>query len=362
MLAKIHTSHLGIVKCKQRAKDVLFWPGMARDIEELVSNCDICLRYQPSNPKEPMLSSEVPTRPWEVVSTDLFCLDGEDFLLIVDSYSQYIEIAKLSNTTSKKVIECTKSVFARHGIPAIVKSDNGPQYTAAEYKEFSRNWGFEHITVSPYHPQANGLAEKSVQIIKLLLKKAKADGKDPYLSLLEYRNSTVKDVGSPAQLAMGRRLNSILPCTPQLLAPQTIEPKKVMESIQKAKEENKKYYNRSVRDLPELQPNDSVKIQMNGEWVTGRVIKLAGTPRSYIVEGPNGQQYRRNRKHLKRIPTQFSLTSDLNNDDDDDNIETETHPVEQETVEQLESPTEPIVSSRGRIVKPPSRYQDFVRH
>jgi len=59
-----------------------------------------------------------------------------------------------------------------------------------------------------------------------------------------------------------------------------------MESIQKAKEENRKYFNRSVRDLPKLQPNDSVRIQMNGEWVTGRVINLAGMPRSYIVEGP----------------------------------------------------------------------------
>jgi len=96
------------------------------------------------------------------------------------------------------------------------------------------------VTVSPYHPQANGLAEKSVQIIKSLLKKAKADKKDAYLSLLEYRNSTVKNVGSPAQLAMGCRLNSILPCTPQLLAPHIIELKKVMESIQKAKEENSK--------------------------------------------------------------------------------------------------------------------------
>ena len=77
----------------------------------------------------------------------------------------------------------------------------------------------------------------SVQIIKSLLKKAKTDKRDPYLSLLEYRNSTVKDVGSPAQLAMGHRLNSTLPCTPQLLAPQIIEPKRVMESIRKAKEE-----------------------------------------------------------------------------------------------------------------------------
>ena len=225
---------------------------MARDIEQLVSTCDICLRYQPSNLKEPMMSSEVPTRPWEIVSTDLFCLEGEDFLLIVDSYSQYIEIAKLSNTSSKKVIECTKSVFVRHGIPTLVKSDNGPQYTSAEYKQFSKAWGFQHTTVSPYHPQANGLAEKSVQIIKSLLKKAKADKKDPYLSLLEYRNSTKRcwfsgTVSNGSQT----KLNFTMYSTASSTANHRAE--KVMESIQKAKEENRKYYNRRFRDLPELQ-------------------------------------------------------------------------------------------------------------
>ena len=80
------------------------------------------------------------------------------------------------------VITHTKSIFARHGIPKMVKSDNGPQYSAQEYKRFSEEWAFKHVT-SLYHPQANGLAEKSVQIMKQLLKKAKLDGKDPYISL-----------------------------------------------------------------------------------------------------------------------------------------------------------------------------------
>ena len=166
---------------------------MTKDIQELVSTCDICSQYQSSNSKELMRSDEVPSRPWKSVSTDLFCLDEEDVLLIVESYSQYIEIAKLSNTSNKTVIECTKFVFAFHEIPTIVKSDNGPQYTAAELKEFSSSWGFKDVTVSPYHPRANGLTEKSVQIVKRLLKKAKANRKNPYLSLLEYRNTIVNN-------------------------------------------------------------------------------------------------------------------------------------------------------------------------
>ena len=164
-----------------------------------------------------MISENPPTRPWEEVSTDLFSWNGEDYLLVVDSYSHYIEIAKLNNTSNKMVILHTKSIFACHGIPKTVKSDNGPQYSAEEYKRFSDEWGFTHVTTSPYYPQANGLAEKSVQIVKQLLRKARLDGKDPYLSLLEYRNICVHNVGSPAQLCMSRRLNSLLPSTPEQL-------------------------------------------------------------------------------------------------------------------------------------------------
>jgi len=124
-----------------------------------------------------MTIGEIPTRPWELVSTDLFKWNGDDYLLIVDSYSRFIEIAKLPDTSSSRVIQHTKSIFARHGIPTTVKSDNGPQYSFDEFKTFSKEWGFKHVTSSPYYPQANGLAEKSVQIIKHLLEKAKCDEK-----------------------------------------------------------------------------------------------------------------------------------------------------------------------------------------
>ena len=99
----------------------------------MISQCDTCLQCQSSNPKEPLISESVPTRPWEVASTDLFTWNGEKYLLVVDSYSHYIEIAKLSNPLSKIVVMHTKSIFASHNIPRIVKSDNGPQYSAQEY-------------------------------------------------------------------------------------------------------------------------------------------------------------------------------------------------------------------------------------
>jgi hypothetical protein len=64
MLDKIHESHLGIVKCKSRARDVLFWIGMAQDIEDRVKSCEICAKHQNVNAKEPMIMPEIPDRPW----------------------------------------------------------------------------------------------------------------------------------------------------------------------------------------------------------------------------------------------------------------------------------------------------------
>ena len=107
-------------------------------------------------------------------------------------------MAKLPDTTSGTVITHTKSVFARRGIPSEVISHNGPQYSSKEFIPFADQWKFKHTTVNPLYSQANGLIEKAVQTVKSLLTKAKQDHRDPYLGLLEYRNTPIDDVGSPA--------------------------------------------------------------------------------------------------------------------------------------------------------------------
>jgi transposase InsO family protein len=80
----------------------------------------------------------------------------------------------------------------------MVRSDSGSQYTSAEFQNFAKTWNFEHSASSPYHQQSNGLLEKYVNIAKNLLDKAKADEKDPYIALLDYRNTSINDVSSPA--------------------------------------------------------------------------------------------------------------------------------------------------------------------
>ena len=92
------------------------------------------------------------------------------YVLVIDYFSRYIEIAKLSSTSSDAIITHLTSIFARHGIPQVVVSDNGPQYSSEMFSKFASEYSFTHVTCSPKYPQYNGEAERAVRTIKSLLK------------------------------------------------------------------------------------------------------------------------------------------------------------------------------------------------
>ena len=157
----------------------------------------------------------------EMVGVDLFVLERQSFLIAVDYYSEYFEVQDMNSTTSTRVITVFKSWFLRHGIPMTLISDNGPPFNSEDFKAFSAEWDFRHVTSSPYHPQSNGRAENAVKTCKSLLIKARADKRDPLLALLEWRNTPSEGMNaSPAQLLYGRRTRTRLPVTKSLLVPQ----------------------------------------------------------------------------------------------------------------------------------------------
>ena len=122
---KIHTGHLGVHKCQLRANAAVWWPGMSKQISDVVISCQECTKHSPQ-PSQPLISSLLPEYPWQKVASDLFHYKGKTYLLCVDYFSRYPEVVKLNSTTSKGVIEALKSIFARHGTPETLISDNGP--------------------------------------------------------------------------------------------------------------------------------------------------------------------------------------------------------------------------------------------
>lgn len=151
---------------------------------------------------------------------------------------------------------------------------------------------------SPHYPQSNGLAEKTVQIAKTILTKAKTDIKHPYLSLLEYRNTPVDNFKSHAQLLMSRRLRSILPTTNKQLMPKVVNYTETHSQRVKKQHQQKRYYDLSAHPLPQLHQGQFFHIQAHGLWKPAVVVHPANTQTSYHVHTCEGQVYCRNRHHL----------------------------------------------------------------
>ena len=173
----------------------------------------------------------------------------------------------------------------------------GPQFTSSHFETFSQTYQFKHHQSSPYYPQSNGRAEKAVQTAKSIIKKAIDDKADPYLALLEYRNTPICDrLGSPSQRLMGRRTRTLIPTSDSLLSPKTIKPSVVQLELEELKRKQKYYYDKHAHPLQELQTGNQVSIQMNSRWCPAVVTEVAQTPRSYVVATPAGQRYRRNRR------------------------------------------------------------------
>ena len=106
-----------------------------------------------------------------------------------------------------------KSVFASHGIPQEVQSDNGTQFSSALFHKSSTEYKFTYVTSSPLYPASNGEAERAFRTVKIFLKECD----DPYLALLAYRLTPLYNGYSPAELLMGWQLRTILPILPEHL-------------------------------------------------------------------------------------------------------------------------------------------------
>lgn len=355
MLDKIHNiSHLGVHKCLRRAREIVFWPGINGQIKEKVAKCEICNEFRNAQAKQPMKPHEIPDRPWQILGTDLFELDGQNYIILVDYYSKFFEISKINGTGSLAVMNVLKQNFARYGIPDKLISDNGPCYASVEFAEFAKTYQFTHVTSSPRYARSNGMAERSVQTAKKLLKKAKKCGNDPYLALLELRNTPIDGLGSPSQLLMGRRTRTILPIKPSLLKPEKVKVD-VPSVLSEKQNEQKRYYDRNTKVLEPLQPGDQCRIRSErNTWKPGVVLSKCQEPRSYNVKTQSGSELRRNRQHLLKT-NETRLTREFNSDMENIQQKTAEPEVTSEPVR-----TEEKVTSSGRVVKMPKRFEEYV--
>ena len=249
-------------------------------------------------------------------------------------------MVKLCSTTSSQVIAALKTIFARHGIPETVRSDNGPQYSSQQFAVFASSYGVNHVASSPKYPQSNGQVERMVQTIKNMLKKST----DPHIAVLSYRATPHPWCGySPAELCMGRRIRTAVPQSNAILIPQWSYLKEFKKKNAEFKKRQKEQFDsrHGAKELPEIPDDSEVWITSEDKPISGRVVTTGETPRSYVVETDSGELHR-NRRQLIVAPE----------------LESDSSPVvESEQQPELNTPPRRIMTRTrmGIQIQPPDR-------
>nr|XP_022920982.1 uncharacterized protein K02A2.6-like [Onthophagus taurus] len=216
LLAEIHLSHLGINKSKALARSYFWWPSLDADIERMCKSCKICAAVINNPPKIAPRPWPLTNRPWSRLHLDfLGPIFGKRYLILIDTYTKWIEVEQMSCTNAESLITYLRKIFCQFGLPDVIVSDNGPPFSSAEFSNYLKLNGIRQMFSPPYHPQSNGAAENAVKIIKNAIKKAALQKEDINIALcrylFDYRNISQSTTEvSPAVAMFGRNLKSRL--------------------------------------------------------------------------------------------------------------------------------------------------------
>ena len=309
VVQQLHEGHPGVTRMKSIARSLTWWPGIDKDIEKTVQNCQPCQQHQKSPAPAPLHPWEWPDRPWVRLHIDhAGPFLGKYFLVVVDAHSKWIEIVVVPSTATHHTIHNLRRIFATHGLLEVLVSDNATSFTSSEFQEFTKRNGIHHIRSAPYHPATNGLAERTVQTFKNAMKKVAPGDIDTALArfLFHYRTTPHCTTGlSPAELLLGRQLRT----HNTLLRPQP------RNRIQNAQYRQKAAHDVHAKERA-FHLGDPVFVKnfskQGTDWLPGNVTKIQG-PLSFFITLTTGQEIRRHIEHIRprTIPDQVQHPSEV---------------------------------------------------
>ncbi|XP_015263739.1 PREDICTED: uncharacterized protein K02A2.6-like [Gekko japonicus] len=275
-----------MVHMKALARGCIWWPKLDKEIEEWAQVCTQCQQSRPEPPPAPPQKWESTGKPWSRLHVDFAGpVQGQMFLIVVDAWSKWLEVVQMHSTTSIAVIHALRRLFATHGLPDILVSDNGPRFVSEEFQQFLANNGIRQITSALFHPASNGQAERMVRTAKEALGRLTEGDWSVRLGsfLLRQQSTPCSATGhSPAELLMGRRLTTRL----NRLHPDLNEQQEV-------------HKRRCACLRPETKCSPVIMLQGILSWAPGEVCESIGT-RMYVVQLADGRKWRHNIDQLRR--------------------------------------------------------------
>lgn len=352
-----HEDHAGMVRCKQRLRSKLWWPEMDKQVEERIRCCHPCQLISSSPRPEPMKPTDLPEKPWTKLAIDV-CgpfPTGEQVVVLTDYYSRWPEVKILQSVTSENILKWLLSVFATHGFPDEIKSDNASYFVSNEFKSTLASWGIEHKTVTEYWPQANGQVERFNQVLEKHILTARAEGKNWKLTipvmLLNYRNTPHRMTGrTPSSMLMNREIKTKLPS----IASQSTAETQVRKTDKEEKEKSKEYTDSKRKAKPRnLKVGDKVlvtqkhKNKFSTKFLPNpmEIIQVNGT--QIVLKDKDGVQHRRNSSHVKLYQEEPDPEEDIQSDHKR-NGETENRAEDPEVIQPADERNPPRRSERKR--------------
>lgn len=171
LLHLYHDNHPGIIKMRQLLRQFVWWPTLDADTQKLVSECEQCASNQSSRVNVSLQSWPDTTSFFERIHMDIFFYEEHSFLILVDSFSSFVDVHQLQRITSHCVIMALQKTFRYFGSPQSLVCDNGKQFVSVEFRNFLKSSNIDLILTPPYHSPSNGRAERAIRSVKLFLAK-----------------------------------------------------------------------------------------------------------------------------------------------------------------------------------------------
>ncbi|GAB0088957.1 Zinc finger, CCHC-type [Sergentomyia squamirostris] len=359
----LHETHTGIVKMKLMARSLIWWRGIDKKIENFVQECEGCMLTARNNPQK-TIAWKPSTTPFERVHTDFLHFSGKTVILLVDSYSRWVEAKVMTNTSAGAVNDFLSEIFMRMGTPRELVSDNGPPFGSNEFIDFCKSKNIKVLKSPPYHPQSNGICERAVQTVKNSLKREMISGhfnpSQLQKKLNDYMTHHNHAPTTTAKMSPAEMVFNFAPNNPT----NTLNPH--FKSVPKLKDNLTKKKDNAKSDIPKakFKVGDRILYRINGQdfvkWTPGQVIKVLSSVR-YIVAVWNTHKqahvdqlkFDKKGKPFHSYPVIFQGRDEEENDQTESDSES-WESVESEEIEEIfVTPTIPRRSKRNR--RPPRR-------
>ena len=374
-----HVGHQGIVKTKRLIREKVWFPGVDKMVKEKVDSCLSCQAATTGNAQrlEPLQMTPLPRAPWKELSMDfLGPLPSGDYLMVViDEYSRFPEVEIVTSTSARSTIPKLDAIFARQGIPDVLKSDNGPPFNGTDFKNFAEHLGFQHRKITPLWPRANGEAERFMTTLEKCIRAATVEHKNWKQELnkflRQYRATPHSTTGiSPCEALNQRKLKTTLPefASPAPARHQIIpETQNLAQRDAEQKKKIKAYADQKLGAREsKIKLGDTVLIKQP------KTNKLSTpfSPAPLVVEEKKGSMVTasdghktitRNSSMFKVVPSHIKHAGKLG-EEVDEHLSTDLTPQDVPTLDKESSYPTPTTGPRRsqRQTRPPARLADYV--